>query len=129
MKHVVMLVDTDTKLLDFATAIWREFGWETIVAISVFDALQIIKKLKRLDVFIAEINMSDLPGDELFRNIMTLFPESFRVLVSTNLDFDKVCHLMDTGIIVKAYQKPFPLQDVYRRTRDLIKMVKKEERD
>lgn len=71
----VLLVDDDADILTFADLVLSNAGYEVVVAAGGPEALRIVEAQRRFDVFVIDVVMPQMYGDELARQLRQRHPD------------------------------------------------------
>jgi excisionase family DNA binding protein len=113
----LLIVDDDEMLTGiFAKAMVKE-GHNTDVA---YDGAQTREKLgkKKYDIVFLDLNLPDVPGETLFKEIQDKHPEMHVVVLTGCKDSDRLQAVLEIGPVT-VLQKPFELQQLLRIIRML----------
>jgi len=103
----VLLIDDDTKVLDFISRFLREAGHQ----VETFDeGNQALERLKEdcFDLIISDVDLRDLPGMDLLKRIKEIDPPIPVILVSASDDVQKKDQAFSLGAF-DYLLKPFEL--------------------
>jgi two-component system response regulator MprA len=78
----VLVVDDDEGIRRFAQQTLKYGGYEVVTANDGFDAIRIVESQARFDLFVLDVMMPGMRGDELGRRLHDRDPES-RILYFT----------------------------------------------
>ncbi|MDY6968091.1 MAG: response regulator [Spirochaetota bacterium] len=106
----VMLVDDEEKIVNLMNSLFTRIGFNNIfVERSAKKALDLLHKFNP-DIVFLDMIMPEMSGEEVFREIRVLNPQTKVVFMSGKLDFDKV-----KAAEIGAYdyiQKPYNIKDI-----------------
>jgi CheY-like chemotaxis protein len=71
----VLVVDDEESICRFAERVLGEAGYEVVVASNGPEALGTVKTQRPFDVFVVDVMMPDMPGDELARRLRQMDPD------------------------------------------------------
>jgi two-component system cell cycle sensor histidine kinase/response regulator CckA len=71
----VLVVDDDVATLTFADLVLRDAGYEVVVASDGPEALRIVKAQRPFDVFVVDVLMPQMRGEEFGRHLRQMNPD------------------------------------------------------
>jgi DNA-binding NtrC family response regulator len=77
----VLIVDDDEFVLGFTSRILMNEGYEVLPTTSPRQALEIVKD-SSIDLIVCDVEMPELPGTELVREVARISPRTARVLMT-----------------------------------------------
>jgi CheY-like chemotaxis protein len=111
----VLVVDDDADVLTFADVVLRNAGYEVAVASGGPEALRIVAAQHPFDVFVIDVLMPQMYGDELARQLRQMHPD-VKVLYFTgysdHLFKEKLTLLADEAFLDKPVTSPALLEAV-----------------
>jgi CheY-like chemotaxis protein len=78
----VLIVEDEEDLLDVASELFRNMGYEVLTASNGADALEVLERNPGIDVLFSDVMMPGMSGLELARVARRLYPETRIVLAS-----------------------------------------------
>jgi serine/threonine-protein kinase len=103
----VLLVDDEPTFLEPLSKLLIRQGYEVFAVISPHQALEIIRKHPGIDVVVSDVDMPEMRGTELLREIAKISPRTVTVLMSgSTLDSAEV----PAGVSV--LKKPFSVKSL-----------------
>jgi CheY-like chemotaxis protein len=72
MPHTVLLVDDDPMVLHFTAEMLEDLGCHVVTATSGWEALNILRQSREIQVLLTDINMPGMDGYELAREALNL---------------------------------------------------------
>lgn len=110
MKSRVLVVDDEESIREFLEIMLRKEGYEVTCAEDGQKALDIIKK-KSIDLVISDLQMPNMTGIELLRNVRDQYPEMLFMMITAFGTTETAVEAMKLG----AYDyitKPFKIDEV-----------------
>lgn len=110
MKSRVLVVDDEESIREFLEIMLRKEGYEVTVAEDGQKALDIIKK-KSIDMVISDLQMPNMTGIELLRNVKDQYPDMLFMMITAFGTTETAVEAMKLG----AYDyitKPFKIDEV-----------------
>lgn len=111
MQQILLLVDEDPNILHALEEVFQKDGYQVFSAICGTKGLELLSKVS-VQVIISEQRMSNMTGIEFLLQIKKLYPETFRILLSSFEDFNSlkfylVKDAINDGTIHKILTKPW----------------------
>ncbi|MEO5691891.1 MAG: EAL domain-containing protein [Usitatibacter sp.] len=103
--RTLLLVDKDPGVLSSLTYLLRDDGY-SILRVSTPEEGFDILALNEVHVVICEQDMPSLSGAEFLERVKDLYPETFRVVLSSQPDPDPIMRGINCGAIHRSYSKP-----------------------
>lgn len=110
MKSRVLVVDDEESIREFLEIMLRKEGYEVTVAEDGVKALETIKK-KSIDLVISDLQMPNMTGIELLKNVRDQYPELLFMMITAFGTTETAVEAMKLG----AYDyitKPFKIDEV-----------------
>src|SRR6185312_15603922 len=110
MKSRVLVVDDEESIREFLEIMLRKEGYEVTCAEDGQKALDLIKK-KSIDLVISDLQMPNMTGIELLRNVRDQYPEMLFMMITAFGTTETAVEAMKMG----AYDyitKPFKIDEV-----------------
>ena len=111
MSRVALVVDDDPAVLELLAEMLEELGCEVITQQDAAEALTVLRKDRRIEILLTDINMPGIVGYELAEQAKRLRPGVKRILVSGR---------ETDGYGYPLLRKPFLQNDLVRVMRETI---------
>ncbi len=119
-KEVILFVEDEKAVLDFATTTLREFGYQVHTSTNGAEALELIKSEKyKIDLLITDLVMPDMNGKELSEKIYALLPDIQVLFVSGYTD-DHIVHSGELEKGVNFLQKPYTVRNLLQKIKAVL---------
>ena len=82
MNRVALVVDDDPAVLELLAEMLEELGCEVLTQQNAAEALTVLRKDRRIEILLTDINMPGIAGNELAEQAMRLRPGVKPILVS-----------------------------------------------
>ncbi|MCF2950429.1 response regulator [Paraglaciecola aquimarina] len=102
----VLIVDDEINILHAMKRLLRSNDFELNLATSGEDALNQLKS-ENVDLIISDMKMPGMSGAQLFSEIATLYPDTYRILLTGFADIDSTIKAINDGKIHRYIQKPW----------------------
>ncbi len=107
MTHKVLLVDDEENvLLALARNFRLDFQMET--ALGPLTALSMINERGPYAVVVSDLRMPDMDGIQLLSQVRKQWPDTVRMILSGNADFQSVVSSVNEGSVFQFLRKPCP---------------------
>ena len=111
MNRVALVVDDDPAVLELLAEMLEELGCEVLTQQNAAEALTVLRKDRRIEILLTDINMPGIAGNELAEQAMRLRPGVKPILVSGR---------ETDGYGYPLLRKPFLQNDLVRVMRETI---------
>jgi len=107
----ILIVDNDKSVANaLKRALWRE-GYRILTAQNGNEALS------KMDAFhchliLADQRMPEMNGIELLTRIKEKYPNTIRMLITSQIDFENLCKGIDQSCIYKCISKPWEPEEL-----------------
>jgi CheY-like chemotaxis protein len=118
--ETILLVEDEDLVRSLSRQVLEACGYSVIEAVDGVEALEVFEKMgRRIDLLITDVVMPRMGGPELAEHLLALAPELPILFASGYTDDAIVRHgVLKTN--VNFIQKPFTIDDVTRKVRDLL---------
>lgn len=123
-KHTLLLVDAESDILFALKRVFRHDGYTIVAANSATEALKVLSRHK-IDVIISDQKMPGMSGIEFLRAAKNSFPDSVRIMLSTDLEEQALCDAIDECVVCQSIAKPWDNDCL----RELIRKIVSQEAD
>ena len=117
--EVVLLVEDNEGVRDYAKEILEELGYWVLQASSAEDAIRAVAKKPRIDLLFTDVVLPGASGRELANQIKQLYPH-LPVLYTTGYTRNSIVHQGRLDRDVHLLNKPYTQQDLARKARELL---------
>lgn len=121
MMKRILVIDDDVKILGLIKCLLEEAGYETIVTTNGKKGLE-IQREKPADLIITDIFMPEKEGTGVLIDVRDEFPQT-KVIVMSGGGVGEQVDYLELAILlgaIKAFQKPFKMQDLMNTVKSLI---------
>ncbi len=117
--ETILLVDDDRQLLDTSQQVLESLGFNVLLAMDGFEAIEQVKKHDWIVLTVMDLVMPGLGGVEAMRRIREIYP-SMKVVFVSGYDVDETLKgTLDANGEV-ALAKPYRVEDLARKIRLLL---------
>lgn len=117
---MVLLVEDEPRLLNISKVILEELGCQVLAAGSAAEAIKFAENDSlNIDLLITDVVMPEMNGRELVSYVMNIRP-TIRCLFMSGYTADIIAHKGVLDIGVNFIQKPFSLQDMAAKIREVM---------
>ncbi|MCC7299299.1 MAG: response regulator [Bacteroidia bacterium] len=106
----VLFVDDELHNLEAFKAAFRR-DYEVHICLSVAEAMQLLESTE-MHVILSDQRMPNTTGVEFFEQILELYPDSIRILITGYADIGIVVDAVNKGKIYQYIQKPWDNQNL-----------------
>lgn len=118
--ETVLIVDDEKIILDVASELLEELGYETRIARTGLEAVDVyLQQQDEIDVVILDMVMPGMSGGETYEKIRQMNPKVKTLLASGYSIDDKASHILRSGCN-GFIQKPFNIEELSRKLRELL---------
>lgn len=110
-KGKILAVDDDAQMRELISDFLGKEGYEVITLPSALDALKTIRKDPTFDVVISDLQMAQMDGIELLKNLKSETPELPVIVITGNGSVDTAIEAMRNGAL-HYLVKPFKLGEL-----------------
>jgi CheY-like chemotaxis protein len=119
-KETVLLVDSQTMLLDVGRRMMEAVGYEVMTAGKGEDAVAIYEDQRgKIDMVVLDMVLPDMEGGEVYEKLKAINPQ-VKVLLSSAYGIDKVAGAVLAKGCDGFLQKPFSLKQLSRKMRAVL---------
>ena len=117
--ELILVVEDEARVRDFAVAILKELNYTTLLAETPGEALELIASRDDISLLFTDVVMPEMNGRRLAELAREISPD-LKVLFTTGYSRNAVVHngTIDVGVAFLA--KPYSIQDVARKIRDVL---------
>ena len=119
MSHTVLFVDDDQNLLEFLQDVGKSWNYQSLMASSGEDALDIVEK-EDVQVAVVDQRMPGMNGIELLNILREKQPEIVRVMMTGHADIQSAMDAINQGAVFRFFRKPFELDQLRAILADAI---------
>jgi PAS domain S-box-containing protein len=117
--ETILMVEDDPTLRDLVEESLQELKYNVLVAANGAEALRVLELSPSVDLLMTDVIMPHMSGPELAQLVSTLRP-GIKVLYMSGYTDDKLRSVPSAGADVVWIQKPFQLQDLARKLREIL---------
>lgn len=118
--EVILLVEDDTDVREYAISVLEDLGHEVLVAVDGTMAIEVFKKAKRVDLLFTDVVLGGaLNGRQMADAIKALAPE-LRVLFTTGYTRNAIIHQGKLDSDVNLLNKPYTQRDHALKLRSVL---------
>ena len=103
---LILIVDDEVRILSALKRLLRSEPYRLATVSSGEEALALLDQQK-VDLVLSDFRMPECDGLELMATIQAQHPETCRILMSGNADFQSVIHGINEGLIEQFIEKPW----------------------
>jgi DNA-binding NtrC family response regulator len=119
-KEVILFVEDDKEVSDFACTALNDFGYQVYTALHGIDALELIKaKNIKIDLLVTDLVMPDMDGRELSEKIKEKSPD-IDVLFVSGYANNHIVHSGGLEKDINFLQKPFSVHSLLQKVREIL---------
>ncbi len=111
-KHKILVVDDEVEFLELIKEFLEGEGYDVLTAESGEQGVEIVKEHSPISVVITDQKMSAMSGLEFLEFVKSNDPKAIRMLLSGDIDEDKMNKLVSNGDIFCYIAKPIDLMAV-----------------
>lgn len=104
--RTLLLVDDEEHVIAALERLLRYDGYRILRANSARQGLEMLAS-HEVGVVISDQRMPEMSGVEFLTRVKELYPETIRIVLSGNADFDSVKEAINQGAIYKFFSKPW----------------------
>ena len=109
-KYNILYVDDEKQNLHAFRAIFRRF-FNVFVADGGLEALELLKK-QSVHLVLSDQRMPAMTGVELLENVMKIYPDSVRMIVTGYSEMDPIINAINEGKVRNYIMKPWKTQEL-----------------
>ncbi|WP_415905327.1 response regulator [Neptuniibacter sp. QD48_55] len=121
----VLLVDDEPHILAALKRLMRQARISAATASSGQEALDWLGN-NHAEIILSDFRMPSLSGTELLTKIEAKWPETKRIILSGNADFDTVLQAVHSGVVHKFLAKPWSNQELIEHIQSSLSQVETE---
>jgi signal transduction histidine kinase len=119
--ETVLIVDDEEIILNIATELLEELGYQTRIARTGFEAVDVYQQQQdEIDMVILDMVMPGMSGEETYEKIYQMNPEVKALLASGYSIDDKASKILRNGCCNGFIQKPYNIEELSRKLRELL---------
>ncbi|MBN1291951.1 MAG: PAS domain S-box protein [Candidatus Latescibacteria bacterium] len=118
--ETIMLVEDEPAILSLGRRMLERLGYHVIAASTPGEAIrQAEEHAGKIDLLITDVVMPEMNGRDVAQNLLSLYP-NIKSLFMSGYTANVIAHqgVLDEG--VQFIQKPFSMQDLSRKVRDVL---------
>jgi len=112
----ILCVDDEPNILASLRRLFRQAGFQVLVAGGGAEALQILEA-EAVDLVISDMRMPGMNGAEFLHEVRQRWPERMRILMTGQSDMASTIDAINRGEIFRYVPKPWDDGDLLLRTR------------
>lgn len=118
-KENVLVVDDEEPVREVISGMLKDLGYKVTVVSSGQRALMLVRKKKRFDVIVLDINMPEMSGKETFQKLKEINP-NLRVIISTGYGTKSMESLPLREAVDGFLEKPYQLEELSKTVRSVL---------
>jgi PAS domain S-box-containing protein len=118
-KENVLVVDDEKPVREVISGMLKDLGYKVTVVASGQRALTLVRKKKRFDVVVLDINMPEMSGKETFQKLREINPD-LRVIISTGYGTKSMESLPLREAVDGFLEKPYQLEELSKTVRSVL---------
>lgn len=107
----ILCVDDEPNILSSLRRLFRQAGYQVIVANSGAEGLQTLEK-EAIDLVISDMRMPEMDGATFLRHVRERWPECLRILLTGYADISSTIEAINQGEIFRYISKPWDDNDL-----------------
>jgi diguanylate cyclase (GGDEF)-like protein/PAS domain S-box-containing protein len=115
----VLFVDDEPDILSAIKRLMGRENYAVRFAGSGVEALSIMAAMP-IHIIISDMKMPEMDGSTLLRHVKEIYPDTVRMALSANLQFDQLLHCINTGEIYRYITKPTKPEELKQALRDAM---------
>jgi len=120
IKHKILVVDDEKKVLIVARKILRSAGYDVEVCLGPEEALEIVANRGPVAVLFTDNRMPGMRGTELLEQVKRLAPSTVRVLTTAYYDQQLIEDIVNKGEAFRFVKKPIDFNKVLKVIRECV---------
>jgi phosphoserine phosphatase RsbU/P len=121
-KHVILFVVDDTEVIDSYKLLADGAGYDALFALDGQAATEMLHDIV-VSVVVTDYNMPRMNGAQLLRRVCQDYPDTVRIIVSSETDFPKVVDAVNSGQIFRFIPKPFDAAELLSTLEEALTIV------
>lgn len=120
----ILLVEDDSPLLEFFSAILRREGYKVLTAQNGVEALEIAKSRPddRIDILLSDVAMPYMGGVQLAVNLLEIQPR-IKVLLTSAMPFQEISNQYGAKLQPAFLAKPFSVSDLTAKIKTIVEAI------
>ncbi len=110
--ETILVIDDNEEILEYALKILKKFGYKVLTASTCKNIGEILKKNKRIDLFIVDYIMPDTGGFKCINNIREKLDYDAKFILSSGMGSDKLREECEINNIDGFFPKPYTMGDL-----------------
>ena len=123
MQPVILLVDDETFIRSALKRTFKEINFTVIEADSGKMALDILSR-ETVHIIVSDQKMPEMSGTELLAIVKEKYPQTGRIMLSGNSDFNDLCDAVNQANISRFFPKPWDNEELITAINDTMLTVK-----
>ncbi len=119
----VLFVDDEPSILRSIKRIIHKTNINMLTANSGQEALALFAE-HEITMIVSDMKMPNMSGSELLEQVASLYPETYRVILTGFADLDSIMQAVNQGGIHRYIQKPWDNQDLLLTIKDGLQFTK-----
>ncbi|MES2743628.1 MAG: EAL domain-containing protein [Pseudomonadota bacterium] len=105
-RQTLLIVDDDALMRELLQQLFAPDGYRLLLAGSGGDGLQLLA-LEEVQVILCDQSMPEMAGDAFFDRVQTMYPATFRIMLSGQRDLEPMMAAVNRGAVNRFYTKPW----------------------
>jgi len=110
--ETILVIDDNEEILEYTLKILKKFGYKVITANTCKNISEMLKKNKRIDLFIVDYIMPDAGGFKCIKNIREKLDYNAKFILSSGMGSDKLREECEINNIDAFFPKPYTMGDL-----------------
>lgn len=115
--YTILLVDDERHVLDALQRTLRGEGYRILLASDAHSALAQLDA-ERIDLILSDIDMPDIDGVELIKQVRREYPDVVRMLLTGDASLESAVHAINDGEVHRYLTKPWDSAELRATLRD-----------
>lgn len=116
----ILVVDDETSVLNAVSRSLHDTSYDVLTACSGREALTILQQQGAVDLVLSDFRMPGMNGVELLQQVMALWPDTKRVILSAYTDSETLLAAVNEGRVHRFLTKPWDNQQLLSDIRALL---------
>ncbi|MHA1473989.1 MAG: response regulator [Promethearchaeota archaeon] len=110
--ETILVIDDNEEIIEYTFKILKKFGYKVLTASTCKNISEILKKNKRIDLFIVDYIMPDTGGFKCIKNIREKLGYNPKFILSSGMGSEKLMEECEVNNIDAFFPKPYTMGDL-----------------